>query len=96
MELQPVELAPPFWTERLSLAGAVTVIGLLAMYASLAGVFGAAATVVARYRSREEFREKTMLMAQISLLKREIVRAEAAIRSIEREQAMQSLTLSLF
>jgi len=35
MELQPVKLAPPFWTERLFLAGAVTVIGLLARFASL-------------------------------------------------------------
>jgi len=34
------------------------------MYASLAGAFGAAATVVARYRSREEFRQKTMLMGR--------------------------------
>ena len=35
MELQPVKLAPRFWTERLFLAGAVTVIGLLARFASL-------------------------------------------------------------
>jgi len=42
--------------------------------------------IVARYRSREEFRHKNILMGQISSYKRDIRRAEVAIQSIEVER----------
>jgi len=94
-----VELAPPFRFERASavfslvLAAVLarfSVVGYLsqavALWGSVAGFAAAAASIVLRYRGREEYIRKASLSLQISGAKREIRRIEGALRSIDRER----------